>query len=158
MLMISTNLPHTFHSGRMSQHLATHNSKAQSRAQHPEVALEEVDLKASNMQIKQQLTKLITIRGFLDVLHDTALVEAPRTLLGDFDDLGVDCSDHAPIPHLASRLVQANPQLEDIALVGDGHVESRELGLADPALVVGEYVVLVLNIDVDDCAAGACAA
>lgn len=142
----------------MSQHLTTHNRKTQSQAQHPEVASEERDLKASNMQIKQQLTKFIAIRGFLGVVDNTALVEAPRTLLCDFDDLDVDCCDHAPIFHLAGHLVQSNPQLEHIALVGDGHAEGRKLGLADPALVVGEDVVLVLDINVDDCAVGACAA
>lgn len=72
--------------------------------------------------------------------------------------MGVDCCDHAPVFHLTSHLVQLDPQLEDITLVGDGHVEGRELRLANPAFVAGKDVVLVLGIDVDNCAGGACAA
>lgn len=34
-----------------------------------------------------------------------------------------------------------DPQLKNIALVGDDRVESRELGFAPPALVVGKDVV-----------------
>lgn len=81
--MISTNLAHTLHSRRMSQHLTPYNRKAQLRTQHPEVALKKMDLKASNVQIKQQLAKFIAVGGFLDVVDDTALVEAPQSLFGD---------------------------------------------------------------------------
>lgn len=92
--------------------------------------------------------------SLLHVVNNTTLVEAPDADLGDLHDLDIDRGNQAPVLHLTGELVHADPEHEDVTLVGGGDGEVGQLGGAEPALVVGEEVVQVLDVDVHDIADG----